>query len=79
MQIEFDHREKSYISETKEYTERIIILHDLLSKAQERLEQGWDPLRSVSEAFREQVETLQMQLDTKDQLNEKLKADVIKA
>jgi len=44
MQIGFDQREKQYISETREYTERIMTLHDLLTKAQERLEQGWDPL-----------------------------------
>ena len=54
-------------------------LHSLLEKAHEQLEKGWDPLRSVSEAFREQVTTLQMQLDTKDRLNEKLKGEVIKA
>lgn len=56
--IGFDNREKDYIKETRDYSEKILSLHDLLTKAQERLEQGWDPLRSVSEAFRDQVETL---------------------
>jgi len=58
LQIGFDSREKSYISETRQYASKIKTLHDLLTRAQERLEQGWDPLRSVSETFREQVKTL---------------------
>jgi predicted outer membrane protein len=58
LSIGFDNREKDYIKETRDYSEKILSLHDLLTKAQERLEQGWDPLRSVSEAFRDQVETL---------------------
>ena len=54
-------------------------LHDLLEKANERLEEGWDPLKSVSEAYREQVETLENQLDSKDRENEKLQDQVVKA
>lgn len=33
LQIGFDNREKQYIGETRGFTEKIIVLHDLLSKA----------------------------------------------
>lgn len=51
LQISFDSREKSYILETRQHSEKIKTLHKLLTNAQEKLEQGWDPLRSVSETF----------------------------
>ena len=50
----------------------------MLEKAAERLEEGWDPLKSVSEAYREQVEALEKQLDAKDRDNEKLQGQVLK-
>ena len=72
-QIKFDTREKAYIDETRDFSDKLIGLHELLRKAQERLEQGWDPEKEVSEVLREQVTTLERQLDVKDAQNEKLK------
>ena len=75
----FDDREQSYVGETRAYTERVIQLHDFIERANQRLEQGWDPEKEVSEAFKEQVKTLEGQLETKDSQNEKLKQQLRKA
>lgn len=78
LQIAFDTREKEHIKESNLYSDNVLELHDLLEKAAERLEEGWDPLKSVSEAYREQVEALEKQLDAKDRDNEKLQGQVLK-
>ena len=52
LQIAFDTREKEHIKESNLYSDNVLELHDLLEKAAERLEEGWDPLKSVSEAYR---------------------------
>ncbi len=78
LQIAFDSREKEHIKESNLYSDNVLELHDLLEKAAERLEEGWDPLKSVSEAYREQVEALEKQLDAKDRDNEKLQGQVLK-
>ena len=46
LQKNYDSREKHYIGESKEFTDKIQILHELLEKAQERLEEGWDPQKT---------------------------------
>lgn len=79
LQISFDQREKEHIKESTMYSENVLELHDLLEKAAERLEEGWDPVKSVSEAYREQIEALEQQLDAKDRDNEKLQSNVTKA
>ena len=79
LQMFFDNREVSYIKETRKYAENLERLHALLEKAQERLEEGWDPQKSVSEALRNQVDTLQNQLELKDSQMEKLRKEVINA
>ena len=78
-QIKFDNRERAYIEETRDFSDKLIGLHELLRKAQDRLEVGWDPEREVSEVLRDQVTTLERQLDVKDAQNEKMKGQVIKA
>ena len=79
LQIVFDNREVSYVKETRKYAENLERLHALLERAQERLEEGWDPQKSVSEALRNQVDTLQNQLEVKDDQMEKLRREVINA
>lgn len=79
LQMFFDNREVSYIKETRKYAENLERLHALLEKAQDRVEEGWDPQKSVSEALRNQVDTLQNQLEVKDDQMEKLRKDVISA
>ena len=78
-QIKFDNRERAYIEETRDFSDKLIGLHELLRKAQDRLEAGWDPEKEVSEVLRDQVTTLERQLDVKDAQNEKMKGQVIKA
>ncbi|CAI2366577.1 unnamed protein product [Moneuplotes crassus] len=75
----FDNREVNYIDETRKYAENVERLHSLLEKANERLEQGWDPEKIVSEELRIQVETLERQLAVKDEQLENLKVEVLDA
>lgn len=79
LQMFFDSREVNYIQETRKYSENVEKLHELLENAHERLEEGWDPEKSVNEALRGQVTNLENQLKNKDVNLEKLKQDVVKA
>ncbi len=67
------------MTETRDYSDKLVGLHSLLGAAQEALEKGWDPEKKVSEALRGQVATLERQLDVKDVQNEKLKTQVTDA
>jgi DNA repair exonuclease SbcCD ATPase subunit len=79
IQLAFDQREQAYVTETRQFTDRVLQLHNFIEKANARLEQGWDPEKEVTEAFKEQVQTLESQLETKDSQNEKLKQQLRKA
>lgn len=79
LQMFFDSREVNYIQETRKYAENVEKLHDLLENANERLEEGWDPEKSVNEALRGQIYNIENQLKNKDENLEKLKRALIKA
>jgi chromosome segregation ATPase len=79
LQMFFDNREVNYVQETRKYADNVKKLHTLLERAHERMEEGWDPMKSVSEALRKQVDTLQIQLQQKEGESEKLRAEVINA
>ena len=79
LQNSYDQREGIFVHETQQYTEKVQILHSLLEKAQEKLEAGWDPSKTVSDGFRDQIQTLEGQLTNKDQIMVDLREQVIVA
>lgn len=60
LQKTYDTRETKFIEESTSYADNVETLHTLIEKAEERLEEGWDPQRSVSETLRFQVENLEL-------------------
>lgn len=79
LQKTYDTRETKFIEESTSYADNVETLHTLIEKAEERLEEGWDPQRSVSETLRFQVENLELQLQSKEASCDNLRQEAIKA
>lgn len=79
LQQEFDKREESYVEDTRRYAENLEQVNELLQVTHEKMEENWNPDKSVTEALRNQVDSLQGQLMTKGQQMETLQKEAIKA
>jgi hypothetical protein len=65
LQLSFDTREISFIKESERFAINLEKYHNIVTKAQKRLERGWDPSKPISDVLRQQIADLHNSLDHK--------------